>query len=78
MTEFLAAASGHYKFDCLCTNWYGGYGAATLEADQALIEQQIGELVTLADQYGIEDIVLAEMQRPNPDQEVRSSLPLTP
>lgn len=38
-----------------------------------MIESQIGEAYALASQYGIEEIVLAEMQRVNGDQEVRVS-----
>ena len=71
MSEFLAAASGQYTFDCVCGHWYGGANNA-LADDQSMIESQISEMASLAQQYGIEDIVLAEMQRVNGDQEVRS------
>ncbi len=71
LSEFLAAASGQYTFDCLCGHWYGGYNNPTLEDDQTMIDGQIAEMASLAKQYGIEDIVIAEMQRVNPDQEVR-------
>ena len=36
-----------------------------------MIAGQIGELASLASQYNIGDIVIAEMQRVNGDQEVR-------
>ena len=71
MSEFLKAASGQYTFDCVCGHWYGGSNNA-LADDQSMIDSQIGEMASLAQQYGIEDIVLAEMQRVNGDQEVRS------
>lgn len=68
LAEFLAAAKGQYTFDCVCSHWYGG-GSNTVAEDQAMIESQIGEAYALASQYGIEEIVLAEMQRVNGDQE---------
>lgn len=40
-----------------------------------MIETQITEMASLASQYKIEEIVIAEMQRVNGDREVRSSLP---
>lgn len=70
--EFLAAATASgYKFDCLCGHWYGN-SANDLAADQTLIEQQVGDMVTLAAKYSIDDIVISEMGRTNADQEVRS------
>ena len=39
-----------------------------------MIESQIKEYVSLASQYGIGDIVIAEMGRLNRDQEVRLAL----
>ena len=35
-----------------------------------MIASQVGEMAALASQYGIEEIVIAEMQRVNGDQEV--------
>lgn len=40
--------------------------------DQSMIENQLSETYALASQYGIEEIVLAEMQRVNGDEEVRN------
>ena len=72
MSEFLAAAKGQYTFDCICGHWYGGQDN-DLAADQSMIASQMGEMAALASQYGIEEIVIAEMQRVNGDQEVRFS-----
>lgn len=77
MSDFLAAAHGKYTFDCLCVHWYGGAGN-DLAADQAMIETQIKDMASLASKYGIEDIVIAEMQRENADGEVRIFLPCLP
>ena len=74
MSSFLEKADGKYTFDCICAHWYGGSGN-TLEQDQAMIESQIKEYTSLASQYGIGDIVIAEMGRLNHDQEVRSPHP---
>lgn len=77
LTEFLeaaVAAKPSFTFDCICYHWYGG-PTNDLTADENLIDQQIGEVASLADQYGIEDIVIGEMGRYNPVQEVRSLLP---
>lgn len=68
MSEFLAAAKGQYTFDCICGHWYGGQDN-DLAADQSMIASQVGEMAALASQYGIEEIVIAEMQRVNGDQE---------
>ncbi|KAM0794789.1 glycosyl hydrolase catalytic core-domain-containing protein [Usnea florida] len=72
MSEFLAAAKGKYTFDCLCMHWYGG-ASNSLAQDQTMIDQQVKDMVSLASQYNINDIVVAEMQRENADQEVRPS-----
>ena len=70
MASFLEAANGKYTFDCICAHWYGGSGN-TLEQDQDMIAAQMKEYASLASQYSIGDIVLAEMGRLNGDQEVR-------
>ena len=72
MSEFLAAANGKYTFDCLCVHWYGG-ATNSLAQDQAMIDQQMKDMASLASQYNIDDIVVAEMQRENANQEVRPS-----
>ena len=69
MSEFLAAAKGKYTFDCLCVHWYGG-ASNSLAQDQTMIDQQVKDMASLASQYNIDDIVVAEMQRVNGDQEV--------
>ena len=43
-----------------------------------MIEAQMKEYASLASQHGIEDIIVAEMQRVNGDQEVRPLFPLLP
>ena len=75
MSAFLDAAKGKYTFDCVCAHWYGG-PSNTLQQDQDMIEAQMKEYASLASQHGIEDIVVAEMQRVNGDQEVRPLCPL--
>ena len=72
MSEFLAAANGKYTFDCLCMHWYGG-ASNDLAQDQTMIDQQVKDMVSLASQYNIGDVVIGEMQRVNGDQEVRPS-----
>lgn len=74
MSAFLDAAKGKYTFDCVCAHWYGG-PSNTLQQDQDMIEAQMKEYASLASQHGIEDIVVAEMQRVNGDQEVRPLFP---
>ena len=69
MSEFLAAAKGKYTFDCVCVHWYGG-ASNNLAQDQSMIDQQMKDMASLASQYNIDDIVVAEMQRVNGDQEV--------
>ena len=69
MTDFLKKAQGQYTFDCLCMHWYGGTGNS-LEADQGLIDSQVKAMADLADQYNIPAIVIGEMGRLNPSQEV--------
>ena len=70
MASFLEGAKGQYTFDCICAHWYGGV-SNSLQEDQDMIEAQMKEYVALASQYGIGDIVVAEMGRLNRDQEVR-------
>ena len=77
MSAFLAAAKGKYTFDCLCVHWYGG-ASNNLAQDQSMIDQQMKDMASLASQYEIDDIVLAEMQRVNGDQEVRPSQSCVP
>ena len=69
MSAFLAAAKGKYTFDCLCVHWYGG-ASNSLAQDQSMIDQQMKDMASLASQYNINDIVVAEMQRENANQEV--------
>ena len=77
MSSFLDDAKGKYTFDCLCAHWYGGAGN-TLQQDQDMIHGQMAEYASLASQHGIPEIIISEMQRVNPDQEVRPLLPSIP
>ena len=73
MTEFLNAAQGQYTFDCVCMHFYGG-AANTLEEDQSLIDAQVKAMADLASQHNIPALVIGEMGRLNPNQEVRRFL----
>ena len=73
MTEFLNLAQGQYTFDCICTHWYGG-AANTLDQDKSMIDAQIKAMADLASQHNIPAVVIGEMGRVNPDQEVRPLL----